>query len=711
MSLSKKRNVIRVLHVDDDLSTLEISKQILLDIGSFEIDNACNVADAFKKLATGQYDIVVSDYEMPQKDGLQFLSELREKNNEIPFILFTGKGREEVAIKALNLGAGGYFNKQGSPEVVYGELSHGIKSVVAHTKTELALFEAQTLIRSIVDSSSDMIWSVSLDDFVLLDFNKSLKDYFLKHTGVEIKVGMHQEEIFTNKTLPEKWKQYYKRLLEEGPYTTEYKTTSGPLTLELSFNIVKRGEKPFAISVFGKDITERKLMEEKLKESFEVLERVGENIDAGLAVISKDYHVVWANKRLMNLGVTPNKKCYQTFNHSENVCVDCGAKRIFEQNLSLDVHEFKIVNSKGEKTWVELRVTPLKDKNGLVIAALELAVPINERKITEEELKKSKKQHQFIFENNFDGIIVAKRDGTILSANPAICKMLCMTQQEIIEAGRRGIVVNEERNDAALREQDEKGQVVARLAFKRKDGSTFEAEISSKEFVDFDGSASLLVTIRDVSNRLMLEDKLRIVGSFTRHDVRNKLMSASGQVYLSKKLVKDQPEIKKSLDKIDVSLNSIGRILDVSKEYELIGSQKLTLVDVGKAFDEAVSLFADLKGIKAINKVGAFKVLADQMLSTLFYNLIDNTVKYGETTSRIEVCIQRNKEGLESIVYEDNGIGISSKDKSKIFEKGYGKGTGYGLFLIKKTCEMYGWTIMEEGEQCKGAKFVITIKN
>ena len=115
---------IRILHVDDDASILEISKQILLDMdGSFDIDQACCVDEAFKKLTVGHYDIVISDYEMPKKDGLEFLKELRKQNNETPFILFTGKGREEVVIKALNLGADRYVNKQGNPETVYGELT------------------------------------------------------------------------------------------------------------------------------------------------------------------------------------------------------------------------------------------------------------------------------------------------------------------------------------------------------------------------------------------------------------------------------------------------------------------------------------------------------------------------------------------------------------------------------------------------------------
>ena len=84
LRVSEGSNAIRVLHVDEDATMLEISKQILMDMdGSFEIENACCVDEAFKKLSTGIYDVVVSDYEMPQKDDLQFLKELCEQKNPL----------------------------------------------------------------------------------------------------------------------------------------------------------------------------------------------------------------------------------------------------------------------------------------------------------------------------------------------------------------------------------------------------------------------------------------------------------------------------------------------------------------------------------------------------------------------------------------------------------------------------------------------------
>ena len=135
LAVSNKKNTIHVLHVDDDSSLQEITKLMLLDLNSsLEIDHACCVDEGLSKLTVGHYDVVVSDYDMPLKNGLDFLRELRQRKNMVPFILFTGKGREDVAVTALNLGAEGYFHKQGSPETVYGELVHGINFVTEKQK-------------------------------------------------------------------------------------------------------------------------------------------------------------------------------------------------------------------------------------------------------------------------------------------------------------------------------------------------------------------------------------------------------------------------------------------------------------------------------------------------------------------------------------------------------------------------------------------------
>ena len=121
--------------------------------GSFEIDNACCVDEAFEKIKNHQYDAIVSDLEMPQKNGLEFLKELREQKNNIAFIIFTGRGREEVAVKALNLGADRYIDKNGSPETVYCELANAIIKIVERKKAKSLLVESEAKYRTLVEES------------------------------------------------------------------------------------------------------------------------------------------------------------------------------------------------------------------------------------------------------------------------------------------------------------------------------------------------------------------------------------------------------------------------------------------------------------------------------------------------------------------------------------------------------------------------------
>ncbi len=142
----------------------------------------------------------------------------------------------------------------------------------------------------------------------------------------------------------------------------------------------------------------------------------------------------------------------------------------------------------------------------------------------------------------------------------------------------------------------------------------------------------------------------------------------------------------------------------------MLGKQKLEFVDVEKAvYNATMQYFANNKGIKIINDIKGLKVLADQMLPVIFGNLMDNTLKYGEKTTQIRIYTVKHPDDSISLVYEDDGVGIRVEDKRRLFEKGFGKGTGLGLFLIKHVCEIYDWTISEEGEPGKGAKFVITI--
>ena len=169
LDLSEK---IRVLLVDDDSGFLKITKQCLEMGQDLLVDTALSVDEALTKLEMEKYDVVVSDYQMPEKDGLEFLKDLRRRGDTIPFVMFTGKGREEVAIKALNLGANQYLNKIGETETVYAELAHSITEMAKVRKSEEALRESEEKLRAIVSSSPDAISVVELNG-TILDCNQA----------------------------------------------------------------------------------------------------------------------------------------------------------------------------------------------------------------------------------------------------------------------------------------------------------------------------------------------------------------------------------------------------------------------------------------------------------------------------------------------------------------------------------------------------------
>ena len=149
---------LKILHVDDNDSLLFVAQRYFeKHAPDFILFQATSANDAFTILEKEQLDAIVCDYQMPVKDGLEFLQELRSSGNQIPFIIFTGRGREEVAIEALNLGANYYVKKGGDSKSQYIELIHIIRNVTSHYKAEHRLRESEERLRAIIDNSPDTI--------------------------------------------------------------------------------------------------------------------------------------------------------------------------------------------------------------------------------------------------------------------------------------------------------------------------------------------------------------------------------------------------------------------------------------------------------------------------------------------------------------------------------------------------------------------------
>ena len=109
---------IDVLHVDDDASVLDLTEDFLSrELDAATITTATGPEAALERLAADTYHCLVSDYDMPERDGLDLLADVRERYPDLPFILYTGKGSEEIAAEAINAGVTGYLQKGGPDQL------------------------------------------------------------------------------------------------------------------------------------------------------------------------------------------------------------------------------------------------------------------------------------------------------------------------------------------------------------------------------------------------------------------------------------------------------------------------------------------------------------------------------------------------------------------------------------------------------------------
>jgi PAS domain S-box-containing protein len=144
-----------------------------------------------------------------------------------------------------------------------------------------------------------------------------------------------------------------------------------------------------------------------------------------------------------------------------------------------------------------------------MVQALQRKKAEQKRKQAEKALLASEERYRSLYENSLDGIFLTKPDGTILCANPQACQMLGMTEEEITRVGREGTLVKDEKLAAALEERRLTGRMRAELKHRRKDGSTFVCDTTSKLFVDSDGTLSSSLIIRDISERKKTEEALQ----------------------------------------------------------------------------------------------------------------------------------------------------------------------------------------------------------
>ncbi len=175
-NLGKETDPVRVLHVDDDPEIVEVTQLFLERINEdFTVLSETSVVAALDRLGDEDVDCIVSDYEMPNTDGLEFLQIVRERYPDLPFILFTGKGSEEIASKAIAADVTDYMQK-GARSDQYEVLANRVENAVEQYRTQQQFWNALSWYQRLVEQELAGVFIVQDGEFVYV--NEKLADIF-----------------------------------------------------------------------------------------------------------------------------------------------------------------------------------------------------------------------------------------------------------------------------------------------------------------------------------------------------------------------------------------------------------------------------------------------------------------------------------------------------------------------------------------------------
>ena len=344
---------------------------------------------------------------------------------------------------------------------------------------------------------------------------------------------------------------------------------------------------------------------------------------------------------------------------------------------------------------------------------------ITDKKHTEEILRESEKRFSNAFQYAPIGMALLSLDGHWLKVNQALCEMFGYAENEFSARTFQDLTHPDDIEiGLSYARQILAGEIDTYHMEKRyfhKSGQQIWALMSVSLVRDLEGTPLYFISqIENITERKQAEDalaivnrKLHLLSSITRHDIINQLMVLKGYLELLKLKTVD-PVLLEYIGRSDHATRNIDHQITFTRDYQDMGVK-------APSWQNVWSTVIDAKGALPLGNVTVemdrpdLELFADPLFEKVFYNLIDNSLKYGgEQLRAIRISSQERGDHL-LITYEDDGAGIADADKPRIFERGFGKHTGFGLFLSREILSITGITITENGMPGKGARFEITV--
>ncbi|MEM0449108.1 MAG: PAS domain S-box protein [Methanomassiliicoccales archaeon] len=603
-----------------------------------------------------------------------------------------------------------------------------------HMLSERALVEAEQRLRGLFET---MIDAVAVHEIILDEGGRPVDSRLLQvNPAFEALTGLSSDHVIgrtLREVIPGLEDFWVERLGKVAMTGEPDRFVSYAKPMGKYFSVSAYRNAPMQFTVIFEDVTDRIIAEERLRESEAKYRTLFESASEAI-VLAQGSMLLMVNPMAIELTGYSREEMLclplTTFIHPDDrgMVTDIMTARAKGENAPSS-YQIRVLKKSGEVRWTDVKAVRV-NWNGRP-ASLAYLTDITEMKLAEENLRTSHEVLEDVLDFFPEATFVVDSEGEVVAWNRAMEKLTGVPKEEML--GKKGgaqavpfygisrpmlhdlIAMDDKELESKYDYVTRKGEVLYAETFcpALADGKGLYIWGTAAPIYDAKGRRiGAIETVRDVTDLRRKEmelskmnSSLRMLNEIVRHDLNNQMVVLSGLLGLCLRLTTEGDKLRPSLERMAQVLENVQEQVWFMSDYQRVGASEPAWFSFATLVEDAFSRLRP-KGVTLHNMPKEFQIFADPLVKRVPYNLIDNSMRHGGGVKNIRVSAEVKGKELV-IVYEDDGVGIKEEDKPRLFEKGFGKNTGLGLFLIREILIVTNIKIYENGE--KGAKFLICV--
>lgn len=708
-SIFPEEKRIDILHIDDDSSFADLVATFLeRERESFSVHTETSARDALTTLREGDidFDCIVSDYDMPELNGLEILQRVRVDNPALPFVLFTGKGSEEIASEAITAGVTEYLQKGGGTEqyqVLANRIQNAVKRYWAERYLDRGLEAIETAHEGIAILGPEGHF----------EYVNSAYATLLDYTREEL-IGSHWETLYRDQDLSTIYEELLPAARDGRWHGQSTFVKKDGNTIEVDHTLLYTDDGSLICTISSNDDVKAAAGRPELS----VRERALNEAPVGILLTdphAEDNPIIYANDKFTELtGYEASEILGQNcrFLQGERTSKETIAMlRKAVANREPVTVELRNYRADGTEFWNRVRIAPLFDEDGTIEYFVGFQDDVTKSKTNEEQLQAQTARLEALFEHSPELIAIHDADGIIRHVNQRFCDELGYTEAEIVgkTVWELDSTANQDRGRAFWNGLPTNEPRRFEGELERKDGTTVPVEVHLIR-LDLNGKDRFVAMDRDITEGkrqktelLEQNERLDRFTSIVSHDLRNPLQIASGRLELLSEECESEhiEDIEAALDRMDALIEDLLALAQAGGEA--MDFESVSVAELVQLCWTTVATSEATLDVESDRIVEADRDHLRQLFANLFRNAVEHAGK------DVSVTVGKTSDGF---YVEDDGSGIPESERANVFKAGYttaDEGTGFGLNIVSEVADAHGWDITVVDGRNGGARFEISI--